>query len=92
MTPGWTSYRRHLLYQTYDVTEYLQKGINGAGAMLAPGWYKGVMGLTKARNNYGDQTAFTMELLIRYTDGTTESVYTDPSWKGCDSPVICRNL
>ena len=23
MTPGWTSYRRHLLYQTYDVTEYL---------------------------------------------------------------------
>ncbi len=47
MTPGWTSYRRHLLYQTYDVTEYLQKGINGAGAMLAPGWYKGVMGLTK---------------------------------------------
>ena len=33
MTPGWTSYRRHLLYQTYDVTEYLQTGINGAGAM-----------------------------------------------------------
>ena len=47
MTPGWTSYRRHLLYQTYDVTEYLQKGINGAGAMLAPGWYKGVMGFQK---------------------------------------------
>ena len=92
MTPGWTSYRRHLLYQTYDVTEYLQKGINGAGAMLAPGWYKGVMGLTKARNNYGDQTAFTMELLIRYTDGTTESVYTDPSWKGCDSPVVFAEI
>ena len=34
MTPGWTSYRKHLLYQTYDVTEYLQKGINGAGARL----------------------------------------------------------
>ena len=44
--------------------------------MLAPGWYKGVMGLTKARNNYGDQTAFTMEIMVRYTDGTTESICT----------------
>ena len=92
MTPGWTSYRRHLLYQTYDVTEYLQKGTNGAGAMLAPGWYKGIMGLTKARNNYGDQTAFTMEILIRYTDGTSESVYTDSSWTGCDSPVVFAEI
>ena len=33
-----------------------------------------------------------MELLIRYTDGTTESVYTDPSWKGCDSPVIFAEI
>ena len=40
MTPGWTSYRKHLLYQTYDVTEYLQKGINDAGAMLAPAGIK----------------------------------------------------
>ena len=53
---------------------------------------KALMGLTKARNNYGDQTAFTMELLIRYTDGTTESVYTDPSWKGCDSPVVFAEI
>lgn len=92
MTPGWTSYRRHLLYQTYDVKEYLKNGFNAAGAMLAPGWYKGVMGLTKARNNYGDQAAFSMELLIRYKDGTCESVCTDPSWKGCDSPVVFAEI
>lgn len=49
MTPGWTSYRRHLLYQTYEITDFLKEGDNVAGAMLAPGWYKGVMGLTKAR-------------------------------------------
>ena len=58
MTPGWTSYRRHLLYQTYDVTALVKTGYNAAGAMLAAGWYKGVMGLTKARNNYGDRTGF----------------------------------
>ena len=41
MTPGWTSYRRHLLYQTYDVTGCLKEGINTAGAMVGAGWYKG---------------------------------------------------
>ena len=58
MTPGWTSYRKHLLYQTYDVKNLLKEGTNVAGAMLGPGWYKGAMGLTKSRNNYGDQTGF----------------------------------
>ena len=92
MAPGWTSYRRHLLYQTYDVTNCLKQGRNIAGAMLAAGWYKGVMGLTKARNNYGDQTAFSMEIRIRYTDGTCESICTDPSWTGADSPVVFSEI
>ena len=63
-----------------------------AGAMLAPGWYKGVMGLTKARNNYGDQTGFAMELRIRYEDGNEEQILTDESWKGCDSPIVFSEI
>ncbi len=92
MTPGWTSYQRHLLYQTYEVTDYLKEGANTAGAMLAAGWYKGVMGLTKARNNYGDRTGFSMELLLRYADGSEEWVCTDSSWEGADSPVIFSEI
>ena len=92
MTPGWTSYRRHLLYQTYEVTDLLKEGYNVAGAMLAAGWYKGVMGLTKARNNYGDQTGFAMELRICYEDGSEERILTDGSWKGCDSPIIFSEI
>ncbi len=92
MTPGWTSYRRHLLYQTYEVTDYLREGINAAGAMLAAGWYKGVMGLTKARNNYGDRTGFAMQLLLRYEDGSEEWVFTGEDWLGADSPVIFSEI
>lgn len=62
MTPGWTSYNRRLLYQTYEVTAMLHPGLNMAGAMLGAGWYKGVMGLTRSRNNYGDTTAFAMQI------------------------------
>ena len=92
MTPGWTSYRRHLLYQTYEVTEYVRPGENMAGAMLAAGWYKGVMGLTKARNNYGDRTGFSMCLLLRYEDGGEELVCTGEDWQGADSPVVFSEI
>ncbi len=92
MTPGWTSYQRHLLYQTYEVTDDIKEGENMAGAMLAAGWYKGVMGLTKARNNYGDQTGFAMDLLLRYEDGTEEVIRTGESWQGADSPVIFSEI
>lgn len=92
MTPGWTSYKRHLLYQTYDVTDALKEGVNVAGAMLGAGWYKGVMGLTRVPNNYGDQTAFAMQIRIRYTDGTMEDVFTDETWQGNDSPVVFSEI
>lgn len=92
MTPGWTSYKRHLLYQTYDVTSALKDGVNVAGAMLGAGWYKGVMGLTKARNNYGDQTGFAMQIHVRYEDGTSEDIFTDETWIGCDSPIVFSEI
>lgn len=92
MTPGWTSYKRHLLYQTYDVTDVLKEGKNVAGAMLGAGWYKGVMGLTRVPNNYGDQTAFAMQIRIRYVDGTMEDIFTDQTWEGCDSPIVFSEI
>lgn len=92
MTPGWTSYNHRLLYQTYDVTALLHPGTNRAGAMLGAGWYKGVMGLTRARNNYGDRTAFSMQLTLQYDDGTTEIVTTDASWQGTIAPVTFSEI
>lgn len=92
MTPGWTSYQKNLCYQTYDVTSALQPGLNAAGAMLGAGWFKGVMGLTRSRNNYGDRTAFAMQLLLRYADGTQETVTTNADWLGADSPITFSEI
>lgn len=92
MTPGWTSYNRRLLYQTYEVTAMLHPGLNMAGAMLGAGWYKGVMGLTRSRNNYGDTTAFSMQLTLVYADGTRETVNTGPAWQGTKAPVIFSEI
>lgn len=92
LTPGWTSYHKHLCYQTYDVTDALCQGENTLGAMLGAGWYKGKMGFLHFRNNYGEQTAFLMQLAIRYQDGREEVFVTDKSWQGFDSPVLFSEI
>ena len=92
LTPGWTSYLKHLCYQTYDVTNYLREGENAAGAILGAGWYKGKMGFLGLRNNYGTRTAFLAQIVIRYEDGTEEILVTDQSWTGTDAPVVFAEI
>lgn len=92
MAPGWTSYRSHLTYQTCDITACLREGLNTAGALLGAGWYKGAMGLTKARCNYGERTAFAMQAVLCYRDGTRETVTTDAGWRGADAPVVFAEI
>ncbi len=92
LTPGWTSYHSHLLYQTYDITDLLKEGRNAAGAMVGAGWYKGKMGFMGFRNHYGRRTAFLGQLIIRYEDGTEDIVITDESWTGSDAPVVFSEI
>ena len=92
MAPGWTSYRKHLTYQTNEVTDLLHEGENAAGALVGAGWFKGEMGLTKARNNYGSCTAFAMQLTLRYQDGTSQTVTTGPAWQGTASPITFSEI
>ena len=44
LTPGWTSYKTRLQYQTYDVTDLIKNGNNAIGVMLGNGWYRGIIG------------------------------------------------
>ena len=90
--PGWTSYNKHLLYQMHDVTAYLQEGENTLGALVGAGWYKGVMGFTHSRNNYGTRAAFLAKIIVTYEDGSTDSFVTDESWQGEWSPVLFSEI
>lgn len=92
MTPGWTSYHKHLCYQTYDVTALLKQGENDLEAMLGAGWYKGKMGFLLLRNNYGTRTAFLMQMTVRYRDGREEIFGTDESWQGRPGPITFSEI
>lgn len=90
--PGWTSYRKHLQYQVYDVTASLKNGANAIGVTLGDGWYKGRIGFGSQRRFYGDTRALLMQLEIEYTDGTKESINTDESWKTAYGPIMASDI
>ncbi|MEG2207661.1 MAG: family 78 glycoside hydrolase catalytic domain [Clostridia bacterium] len=92
LSPGWTSYRHRVLYQTYDLTARFTHGRHSLCAWLGSGWYKGLMGFCNMRNHYGDRTAFLCQIEIRYRDGRKERIVTDESWRGADTPVLFADI
>jgi alpha-L-rhamnosidase len=89
-TPGWTAYKKRLQYQVYDVTPLLTGGNNAIGVMLGNGWYRGIIGYANNINYYGKDIALLCQIDIVYTDGTTESIISDGSWK-CSTGAIRYN-
>jgi len=91
-TPGWTSYRKRLQYQTYDITGLLRQGDNVVGVILGDGWYRGYLGWRDRRNTYGDRLAALVQLEITLTDGTTQRVVTDESWRASTGPILASDI
>ncbi len=93
MAPGWSDFREHVKYQTYDVTKQLSKGENALGALLAPGWYATPLEWFQQPNNYGDTPpALRAQLRIEYADGSTEWVATDPGWEASTTNILHSEL
>ncbi|MDE7313169.1 MAG: glycoside hydrolase family 78 protein [Eubacterium sp.] len=92
LTPGWTSYKKRLLYQSYDITGMLRQGGNAIGVLLGAGWYKGDISYQRSHNFYGDFAAFAGQIVIRYEDGSEEAIPTDADWKGAYSAVTHADL
>jgi len=88
--PGWTSYKKRLQYQTYDVTSLLAKGKNAAGVMVGDGWYRGH--LDKWKNIWGKDLALLFQLELNYTDGTKETVGSDETWKSATGPILTSSF
>ena len=92
LAPGWTSYRKHLMYQTYDITAHVREGENSLCGFLGAGWYKGLMGFLHKRNNYGSRTALLCQVEITYEDGRRQTIVTDEGWQGADTPVLFSEI
>lgn len=83
LNPGAMQYDKHIQYQTYDVTGFLQKGENGIGITLSSGWWCDAQTFAVRNYNYfGEKESVLARLEITYCDGSTDSIVTDvDSWE-----------
>lgn len=86
---AYTRYDKRLLYKVYDVTSLLAKqGAQSIAAELGNGWYNiqshAVWGFQNAP--WRNSPRLLLDLVVRYEDGTTETIATDNSWKCATGP------
>jgi alpha-L-rhamnosidase len=94
LTPGWSDYRKHVLYDTYDVTQLLHQGENGLGVMLGNGMYNVIE--TKGRYTKFAGSVGAPKLIaclrLRYNDGREQYVVSDSSWRWHAGPIVFTSI
>ncbi|MCC2033228.1 alpha-L-rhamnosidase [Microbacterium allomyrinae] len=90
LTPGWTSYRERLVYETSDVTSLVREGENALGISLAGAWYtEEYHVLTEPRRFYGDQPRALAQLRLEFEDGSVRTVATGEGWRASGTgPIV----
>ncbi|WP_217651527.1 family 78 glycoside hydrolase catalytic domain [Mariniphaga anaerophila] len=92
LAPGWTDYDKTVFYNTYDVTPFLKSGNNVLGAVVGNGFFN----INRERYcklviAYG-MPQMIAHLQVEYTDGTSETIVTDESWKTAPSPITFSSI
>jgi alpha-L-rhamnosidase len=97
LDPGWTNYRKDVLYVVHDVTALVKKGTNVASLMLGNGWYNPLPLRLFSRFNLRDamqtgRPCLKAEIRIKYVDGSTDTISTDESWLTAPGPIVRNNV
>jgi alpha-L-rhamnosidase len=93
LTPGWTNYRKTILYDTYDVLPLLHPGENALGVLLGNGMYN----VPETPGRYSKftgsmgQPKLLLELQLTFADGTHQVVASDASWRTASGPITFSN-
>ena len=93
LAPSPTDYFENVMYNVFDVTNYLKSGENAVGVMLGNGRYLPMRPVYKPYKikEFGlPKLLFHME--IYYEDGSRDVVYSSDKWKGtADGPIRNNN-
>ncbi len=89
LKPGYTQPGSRALYYTYDAAPLLAPGkTNTLSAIVSNGWWR-----DDIVSNIGKQSALRAMLLLRYADGTTQTVATTTGWKAkTGGPVVAATI
>jgi alpha-L-rhamnosidase len=94
LDPGWTNYRKTVLYNTFEVKRWLRPGTNAFGVLLGNGMYNvpGIHGrYTKFVGSFG-QPKLILQMHIEYRDGSEAILTSDSSWRTASGPITFSSI
>jgi alpha-L-rhamnosidase len=87
LAPGWSNYRKTCLYDTFDLTDQLRNGRNELRVMLGNGFHNVTGGrYVKLLGSFG-QPMLTLQMRVRFNDGTEQTIISDHAWKTASGPI-----
>src|SRR5699024_7281256 len=92
LAPGWTDYKETVFYNTYDLTDQLNRGENVLGATVGNGFHN--VNRERYRKlviNYG-MPKMISRLKIVFEDSSVQNIVTDSSWKTSPSPITYSSI
>ncbi|MCM8568499.1 glycoside hydrolase family 78 protein [Gramella jeungdoensis] len=93
LAPVPTDYTKNVKYNVFDVTEELSEGKNVIGTILGNGRYFAMRQEYKPYKikSFGFPK-MALQLVVKYEDGTSETIKTDESWKfTANGPIRANN-
>lgn len=96
LIPAMTDFSKRVLYNTYDVTDQVTSGHNVAGILLGNGAFRlegtpGRYGWHGNAHYFGPPCAL-LQLDITFTDGSSQTVVTDASWRSTAGPITYNHF
>jgi len=96
LDPAWTNFSKRIFYATYDVTALVKSGVNSLGIQLGNGFYN-LLPLKMFGRNLRNflptgEPQWIGKLQLTYTDGSSQSIVSDTSWKTADGPIVRNNV
>lgn len=97
LDPAWTDYSKRIYYTEYDVTTAIAKGANCLGVTLGNGFYNPLPLRKWGHRNLREdlsvgKPAFLAKLLINYTNGKSEEIVSDSTWKYTYGPTVKNDV
>ena len=88
LNPAKTNYNQIVLFDTYEVSEFLQMGENIFGIVLGNGWFDPIPKWWSWRMQWFGEKQALLNMQVFYEDGSTEIIVTDETWKIADGPIL----
>jgi alpha-L-rhamnosidase len=92
LAPAPTDYTKNIKYNALDITAQLKQGKHAIGVVLGNGRFFAMRQAKPYKVKTFGFPKLLVQVVIKYTDGSTTSIKTDESWKGtADGPILANN-